>query len=29
VVDRAFGGGNRTEIGRRKFVVNNNVATHQ
>jgi Bacterial Ig domain len=28
VVDRSFGGGNRTEIGRRKFVVDNNVSTH-
>jgi hypothetical protein len=29
VIDRSFGGGNRTEIGRRKFVVDNNVTTHQ
>jgi hypothetical protein len=29
VIDRSVGGGHRTEIGRRKFVVDNNVATHQ
>lgn len=29
VVDRSGGAGQRTEIGRRKFVVNNNVGTHQ
>jgi hypothetical protein len=29
VVDNQFGTPGRTEIGRRKFVVNNNVATHQ
>jgi hypothetical protein len=29
VIDKTFGGGNRSEIGRRKFVVDNNVATHQ
>jgi hypothetical protein len=29
VVDRRFGSPSRTEIGRRKFVVNNNVLTHQ
>lgn len=29
VVDNQFGSPNRTEIGRRKFVVNNNVLTHQ
>lgn len=29
VVDRSGGGGNRSEIGRRKFVVDNNVDTHQ
>jgi hypothetical protein len=29
VVDGSFGGGRRSEIGRRKFVVNNNVLTHQ
>jgi hypothetical protein len=29
VVDRSSGGGQRSEIGRRKFVVNNNVSTHQ
>jgi hypothetical protein len=28
VVDNAFGGNRRTLIGRRKFVVNNNVPTH-
>ena len=29
VVDRSGNVGDRTEIGRRKFVVDNNVATHQ
>jgi hypothetical protein len=29
VVDRRFGNPSRTEIGRRKFVVNNNALTHQ
>jgi large repetitive protein len=29
VVDRGFGTPRRTEIGRRKFVVNNNVLTHR
>jgi hypothetical protein len=29
VVDRQFGSPSRTEIGRRKFVVNNNALTHQ
>ena len=29
VVDRQFGTPSRTEIGRRKFVVNNNALTHQ
>ncbi|HSD71907.1 MAG TPA: hypothetical protein VLE54_03905, partial [Thermoanaerobaculia bacterium] len=29
VVDQTFGTPRRTEIGRRKFVVNNNVLTHQ
>ncbi len=29
VIDKAFGGGNRTEIGRRKFVVDNNNFTKQ
>jgi Bacterial Ig domain len=29
VVDRTFGTPRRTEIGRRKFVVNNNALTHQ
>jgi hypothetical protein len=29
VVDRRFGSPSRTEIGRRKFVVNNNALTHQ
>jgi len=28
VVDSRFGAPRRTEIGRRKFVVNNNVLTH-
>ena len=28
VIDKSFGGGHRSEIGRRKFVVNNNT-THQ
>ena len=28
VIDKTFGGGNRTEIGRRKFVVDNNVVVH-
>jgi hypothetical protein len=29
VVDQRFGTPSRTEIGRRKFVVNNNALTHQ
>ena len=29
VVDQQFGAGGRTEIGRRKFVVNNNALTHR